>query len=254
MTDRNFEDRVQFSGLTVTATSGRILDLFERAPHKTFFHIRDTFGAIFGSHRREWLKRTEVQFQRGGMKAAAFGSRAGSEGGSFQSDKKFFYIVDPKKRSVPKSATPRLEDIQAQAFTHSEAALGLETGGVFRARGNPFMAIPIGYALRTSIVGNVVGHKPKAGFSSPQALKDHPRLKYKDTISRKRPGRAPIIYLRKKLKTKTKYLPIFMLVRSINRKPRMKFMSTWEQLESDRARRLSQALTKIVEELERGKR
>lgn len=246
-TDRNFKDRLSVGGLEVNITTGRILDLFERAPHKTFFHIRDAFGGMFGSHRREWLKRTDVKFQRGGMKAAPFGSRTGSDGGNFASDKKFFYIVDPKKKSVPRSQTPRLEDITGQAFTHSVAALGLETGGIFRARTAAHLTIPIGFAL------NKLGN-PKAGFSSLEALRKHPRLVFKKTIARKKPGQAPIIYLVKKLKTKTKYLPIFILVRSANRKARMKFLDTWDMLAKDRGRRLSRALLRIIDELEGGKR
>lgn len=239
-------DTIKTDALTVSASTGRIVKLFETAPHKTFFHVRDAVGGMMGSHRREWLKRTDVDFQRGGMQAAAFGSKSGADAPGYRSDKKFFYIVEPRRKSVPRSQTPNLEDISAVAFTRSLPALGLETGGTFRAVGNPFMAIPIGYAL------NKRG-KPKPGFSSPAALKAHPRLVNKDTVVIQKPGRAPVIYLQKPLKRRTRLLPLFVLVRSVNRKARLRFMATWRELVRDRERRLARAADRIVTELEQGR-
>ena len=110
------------------------------------------------------------------------------------------------------------------------------------------MAIPIGFAL------NKRG-KPKPGFSSPEALRKHPRLVYKETVVVKKPGRrAPVIYLRKPLKRRVRLLPVFVLVRSVNRKARLRFMRTWQELARDRDRRLSRALDRIVSELEQGRR
>lgn len=241
----NGVERIRVAGLDVTVDPRAVRDLFDRAPHKTFFHLRDVYGSIFGSHRREWLARTEVKFNRGGMRAAPFGRSETGRG--FQTDKQFYYTVDPKRKSVPKSETPNLEEIQGEAYTRSEVALGLETGGTFRAIGNPLMAIPIGFAL------NKLG-RPKAGFSSPEALKKHPRLVFKDLVAFKMGNRkSPVLYLVKALKTKTILLPVFVLVRSITRKPRMRFMATWDALVGDRDQRLSRALTRIVEELEHGK-
>jgi hypothetical protein len=240
-------DYLKSGSMTVSATTGRLIALLDDVPHKVFYHVRDAFGSMFGSHRREWLARTEVNFHRGGMKAAPFGSRGGDKGGSFNTDKKFWYTIDPKHKSVPRSQTPRLEDIEGRAYTYSEAALGLETGVDFAPTSGRFLTIPIGYGL------NKRG-TPKAGFSSPTALAKSPHLVNKETSVRKKPGKTPVMYLKKKLRRKTKYLPIFLLVRSAIRAPKLKFMATWEALESDRARRLKRALDRTVDELEKKKR
>lgn len=242
-TNPNFEDRIRTGALTVTITTGRIVNLFERAPHKVYFHIRDTLGAIFFRYREAWIKRTEVEFHRGGLKVAQFGSSAGSEGGTFATETKFFHIVSPKKKSVPRSETPRLEQIKGEAFTHSEAAQSLESGGTFRARGAQHLTIPIGHALRSD-------KRPKAAFRSLALV----RKAGKETIARLKPGQAPVVYLVKRLKRKTKYKPIFLLVRSITKKPRLKFFDTWDFMKQDRERRFSKMLGKITDELERGKR
>lgn len=240
-------DVVRSDALTVSATTGRIVKLFETAPHKTFFHVRDTLGAIMGSHRREWLQKTDAKFHRGGIRSAPFGSKAGATAPGFQAEKTFFYLVEPRKKSVPRSQTPNLENISAESFTRSKVALGLETGGTFRARRGPFMAIPIGFAL------NKRG-RPKAGFSSPTALEKHKRLVNKDTVVLRKPGEAPVIYLRKQLKRRVRLLPLWVLVRQVNRKPRLRYLATWKALDGDRTRRLARAMDRIVQELEQGRK
>ena len=89
----------------------RVFETFRQAPVSVFFHVRDTLGAIFGSHRREWLQRTQVQFQRGGFKALPLRSGEATAPG-FRS-RFFFYQVEPATKRWPADNVPPLEKIEA---------------------------------------------------------------------------------------------------------------------------------------------
>jgi hypothetical protein len=239
--------RVSTPDFTATADLGKIAALFDRAPRVVWTRMRDVFGAIFGSHRREFLARTKVKMED--MRAESPNSRAVTQSG-FARARTFFYKVYPQQRSPQSGARPDLGAISGQSFTHSAVALGLERGGTFRAQGGDYLALPIGITLDS------LG-RPKSRWARPAlfARGKNP----KDLVVLRdfeNPGEAPILFWKRRRGRggrNVDFEPAFMLVRSVTRRPLLGFMRTWGELAGDRDRRLKEALRRTVAEIEAGR-
>lgn len=247
--------RVAADPFDFVLTDRRVQRLFERAPRVTFFHIRDAMGRIFGSHRREWLQRKDVNFRRGGMRADRL--RQGAGVGASQSSATFFYRVMPQQKTVPEGQRVDLSDITGESFSESDVALGLETGGTFTAQRSRMIAIPIGVTL------DRLG-RPKSKWVTPTRFR-RSSARNKLVLIQQR-GKAPILFQVKgggtrsgkrrggtKSKSKRVLLPAYMLVPRIQRRPRLKYLHTWDTMGSGRGRRLREALDRIVRDIERGR-
>jgi hypothetical protein len=246
--------------------ASRVERTFARYPRLTWFHLRDTIGGIMGSHRREWLQRTRVDFStRNGMRAGNLTSRAAGSAG-FARQRTFFYRIEPQSRRPGPRAT--LDEIRAETFTESRVALGLEQGGTFRPKRSRWIAIPIGVTLDS------LG-RPKSRWHTPQSyLRASARNKL---ISLRLGTRNPIVYQVKgggsraaarqsgaitalrdrptgnRRRARRILLPAYQLVRSVTRKPLLRYLETWEELASDRDRRFARMFDRIQEDVDRGK-
>lgn len=229
--------------------------LFGRAPAVMFWHVLDTVGAIMGSHRREFLARTEVKFKGGGMRVGNLSSRATLSSGpatSWDVRRSFIYEVTPVSKEVPKDTKPDLAQIAAASATTSPAALGLEKGGTFGPREGRYEALPIGITLDS--LGRVKGKwTSPTRFQAGKTKKEIVALRKKGVT-----GKQPnlVLYWRKKTGRgkgrKEVLLPAFLLVPRVTRKQRLKYLETWRNLEADRGARLSGMLTRAAQEMERG--
>jgi hypothetical protein len=200
--------------------------LFLLAPGVTFYHVRDTMGGIFGSHRRTFLKRTDVKLRRLG--------------------RAFRYKVKPKDKK--RKFYQDLGDITGEAYTTSTAALGLEKGGTIRPKRGRFLIIPLGEALTTT--GRLKkrwspGRRPKSLVVLPDNF---------GVIGPRIRNRGLMLFWPKKVGKGRVLIPVFRLVRSVTIKKRLGFMRTWDQLSSDRDQRFSRAMDKIVSDIAKGKK
>lgn len=236
----------------------RVFETFRQAPVSVFFHVRDTLGAIFGSHRREWLQRTQVQFQRGGFKALPLRSGEATAPG-FRS-RFFFYQVEPATKRWPADNVPPLEKIQAFAYSGSDVALAHEFGATITPKKGRNLAIPIGVSLNKN-------GQPIARWRTPAKYR---KAKAGNTLVALDLGHGPTLYqvqkataaqsrkvgaisrlsnARLKRKDRRVLLPAYQLVRKVTVRPRLKFYATWDDLASDRARRWSGAMDRIMAEI-----
>lgn len=216
-------------------SAGRIQNLFVRAPGTAFFYFRDVVGSMFGSHRREWIARNQVAFKQ-----------------KRTINKLFFYRVYPRKNLKPVPGAPvSLDQIKGETYTRSKMALAHERGGTITPTRGKALAIPIGGSLLPS--GKVrkewrTPAKFRAAFPSRELIalgSAGKRVLYE--ARRTKGGR------RRKREGRDKLTPAFVLVPSVTLKPRLNFFKTWDQLSSDRGRRLAAALAKIVEAIGSGK-
>lgn len=229
--------------------------LFERAPAKMFFHVRDTVGAIMGSHRREFLARTDVKFKNRGMRVNNVASRATLSSGSATSwdvRRSFIYEVSPEGKTVPEGQKPDLSKIAAGSATTSPAALGLEKGGTFRPTKGRYQALPIGITLDS--LGRVKGKwTSPTRFAQGKTPKEIVALKKKGAA-----GKQPnfVLWWRKKTGRgkgrKEVLLPAFLLVPRVTRKPRLKYLETWRNLEADRSVRLAAMMDRAEKDMQGG--
>lgn len=250
-------------------TSGTLFSLFERTPRLVYRHVRDAVGGSMGSHRREFLAGTRVEFsERQGMYARNLDSRPASGGTTFSDRRSFFYKVFPESKTLAKGAQVDLEDIYGEAYTRSPVAQGLELGGVFRGKsGKGLLAIPIG--ITRDSLGRVKSrwatptlYKKASGNNRLVAIrfKRWPRLyQVKAGGSRKAaaaPGAFTPISARPTGNRRTAsriLIPAYQLVPLVRRRKLLGFLDTWDSLESDRTRRFKRALANVVEDIDRGK-
>lgn len=233
----------------------RVGDLFAKAPAVMFFHVRDTVGAIMGSHRREFLARTEVKFKGGGMRVGNITGRASLSSGpatSWDVRRSFIYEVSPVDKVPPPGVTPDLAQIAAASATTSPAALGLEKGGTFPPREGRYQALPIGITLDS--LGRVKGK-----WTSPTRFLQGKQKKELVAVRKLAgPGRQPNLVLYWKKKTgrgkgrKEVLLPAFLLVPRVTRKQRLKYLETWKNLEANRGERLRAMLDRAAKEMQNG--
>lgn len=218
-----------FDGTELILNTGGILRLFNKAPRATFFHLRDTLGSVFGSQRREWLKRNELTFKK---KRTA--------------NKLFFYRMRPADRDKMPApgATVSLDKISGETFTRSKMALAHELGGTIRPTSGRFLSIPIGGALTP-------GGSVRRGMRDPREFRA--TFPNRNLVSLARDGK-PVLYEAKKGRGQTeKLVPMFALLRSVTLKQRLNFMSTWDSLQADRQRRFDEMLRRIVKDVTDGK-
>lgn len=243
-----------------TIRSSPIEKLFRRAPAVTFFHLRDALGSMYGSHRREWLARTRVRFHRGGMRAEALNSRTETPSG-FAGERTFFYRVWPRDKRPPAGAKVDLSTIRAESFTRSDAALGQELGGERRPQRGRYLAIPIGVTLDSR-------GRPKSRWRTPAAyrraragnellaleIRGRPLTLYQVKGGKKAAQTEGALQLatpgagRPKGRSRI-LLPAYRLVRRVQNRPMLKYLSTWDELGRDRGRRIARAVDRILGEL-----
>jgi hypothetical protein len=231
-----------------------------------FKHYRDAVGRVFGRHRREWLARTLARFRSRGIRVGPIGSGAQPATGA-EAQRRFFYRVDPAAKELPAGADAgaALKALGGEAYSGSPVAEGLEKGGTFRARGGAWMAIPIGVTL------DKLG-RPIPRWATPQAFaRSSPG---KQLVALRLGEGPPKLYQvvsgrTKKAKTVSgaltlvgdrpqgrglarALLPAYQLVRSITRRPLLRFYATWDELQTDRDSVFAQAQDRLVKELEDG--
>jgi hypothetical protein len=258
--------RLTTDGGSLQAGFEEIAKLFDRAPRRVFFHARDVMGRIFGAHRREWIAQTQIRFGkgRGAMKATPVQNADGTNplrAGKNWVDNLFFYTVRPKSKSPD---DPDLEAIEGEAYTTSPVALLHEIGGTVRPRTKRMLAIPIGMTLRAD-------GKPVPRWRTPKRYREAaPR----NELIAADMGRGPLLYavLRttkrnvarqgasqrvsdrsKRTSERRVLVPAYRLVRSVQVTAKLKFIETWDKEAGGRARRLGEAMDRILKDVAHGK-
>ncbi len=216
--------RVTTPELSVVMSSGRVSRLLVRAPRALYFHVRDAVGSMYGSHRREWLAKTEIKV--GNL------ARRG-----------FFYRVDPKSKVAPPDVRPDLGAIQAAAYTTSRVARELELGGIITPKRGRMLAIPIGVSLTPT------GRKRRA-MATPRRFR---AASPDNELVLLRVGRSLVLHQVRRRGRKRVLLPAYRLVPRVVRRPRLRFFATWAGLAQDRVSRLVRALDRTVADAEAGR-
>lgn len=246
-----FKDATTFrsvDGTELSLTSGRILSLFERSPRVVFFHLRDTLGSMFGSHRREWLKRNELTFKK---KRTA--------------NRLFFYKMQPRdKEKMPPPGVPvSLDRIKGEAYTRSKMALAHELGGTITPTSGRMLAIPLGGTMTAG--GNIrkgmrdprefraaFPDRNLVGLSSGSGRIVLYEAKKGAAASRKEGALMRSSEGGKKARDREVLVPMFALVKSVRLKARLNFMATWDELQGDRQRRFELMMSNIVKDISDG--
>lgn len=249
------------TGLQLELSTGRIRVLFQKAPLATFKRTREAFAEILSGHREQWLASKNAEFRGGGLNPTSLRSSDPTASGWFRR-RSFFFVVKPSAKAV-NGQVPDLESIQAEAFTESPVAQGLEEGGESRAKGRRFLALPIGVTLDAA-------GRPKSRWNTPERFK---RFANNKLVSIRMPGtKSPVLYQvkrgrraaeqtgavmqigegRKKKRDRRILLPAYVLVPQVRRQRRLRFLETWDRLDADRGRRLGTGLARVVKELDGG--
>jgi hypothetical protein len=254
------------AGGTLELRPGVLRKLYRQGAAVTAHHLRDTLGAIMGSHRRQFLADTQIKLdQRAqGMKVYNVQSAAAGAPNRQQSSRnaynKFFYTVRPKTVSKRSKNPPTLDKINAEAFTTSPVALMHERGGIIRPRRRKMMAIPMGMTIRSD--GRVVPRwstpaKYKASKSGNQLValrrQGKPILYAVLKATAKAASRQGAVQrtsdATKKKRQRRVLVPAYTLVPQVKLLPKLAFVGSWDRLATDRKRRLDAMLTNIRNEL-----
>lgn len=237
----------------------QVNELFRRFPGATFYWIRDLVGRFYGLHQREWRRRRQVTFREGGMREQVQGERflRGRRGGSF------LYKVFPENK---RPSSPDLRQIRGEAYTESVPALGLETGGAFRARSGGSLAIPIGItkdSLGRTKSAYTARRNTKAGaFES--GVRRFARTHQTVVLPSKNDRNVRVIYWRRNLarmggakqhgpkRKGYELVPAFLLVKGVLRRARLRYIQTWHELDAERRARYQEALQSILQEVTGG--
>lgn len=230
-----------------------------------FKHYRDAIGRAFGRHRREWLQRTLAKFRTGGMRVGPIG-QSSAPANAGEAKRRFFYRVTPAEKVLPPGADARaaLEALGGESYSGSPVAAGLEFGGTHRARGEQFLAIPIGVTL------DKLG-RPKARWATPSAfartspgkellalrldgsLKLYQVVSGRTKAAQQTPGAVSRVQDRPRGRGLARaLLPAYQLVRSVRRKPLLRFYATWDELQADRDQVFREAHDRLMQELPNG--
>lgn len=209
--------------LAATMSSGRVDKMLARAPRSLFFHVRDAVGSMYGSHRREWLKRTQI-------KVGNLARRS------------FFYKVNPKEKAPPRGQRVDLAAIEATAYTKTEVGRALEFGETIVPKRGRYLAIPIGASLGPS------GRKRRT-WSTPARYRAR---EGKPLVAIEKGGKLILHQVRHRGRRRF-LVPAYLLVPQVQIKPRLRFYATWAELAPDRVMRLSRALDRTVADAEAGR-
>lgn len=228
----------------------RLQATFVAFSKQTFFHLA---GAMFGtlkSHRDKLLAESTADIDRHGgqgLRIQNISSRESTKPRGFTGTRSVEYRLRPRSWKWKPGQT--LEDIEAESYTYSIVALGLETGGKFKARRSRFLALNIGATLRPDGVKVPRWSTPRKFLRGPE----------KETLTLPQKGHPEnrIIWWnraesRKKSAPK-RWVPVFLLVPKINRKARLGYIKAWDALKQDRTRRFRKMLGNITRDIARGK-
>jgi hypothetical protein len=226
----------------------RIHATFVLVPDRTFFHFAGAVWGTFKKYREALIADTDAKLDKpggSGLRVQKLQQKKQAPKG-YPGQRSLFFTALPRrwKRKPGQS----LQDISGEAFTHSEVALGLETGGTFRSKRSKFLALPIGATLRSD--GQVI---PK--WNTPKRFHRGPK---KDTFSRPQRGTPNRVVFwnrpaSRKKGAKTVSVPVFLLVPKVEREERLNFMEVWEAQTKDRKRRWRKMLDNIITDVVRGK-
>lgn len=247
------------AAIELRTNAPQIAKLADQAPDKAYAHVRDLFGAIFGSHRREWIARKGVEFRRGGMVATGVSANPRVSGWTGRA---FFYRVVPNEKRRPEGAS--IDDIAGEVYTTSVAAELQETGGTTKPKVSRWLALPIGVTLRADGQPVPVWRTPakyrraKAGNELVSADLGHgPTLYQVRRVSKSasaKVGATQRLSDRGRKRSERRVLiPAYKLVRTVTHKPVLQFYATWDALQGDRSARIARMMDELVREVARGR-
>lgn len=200
--------------------------------------LRDYMDHCFRSFRKHFIQRTGIRLSNRSVAGINAGLRHA-----------FVFTVQPftKEFRDPKSAAAGIPRIRGEAYTNRPAMAAHEKGATIRARGK-LLRVPI------RIPGTP---QPGRGRRIVRRTADGRRILFevvrRRTGERQRPEFSKSGKLRKtQRKTlEDQLVPRAALRESVQLKPRLRFHSTWDSLEGDRAQKFARAASKLVAEVER---
>ncbi len=227
-------------------TKGETLALFAQMPRDVFKALRFYMDRSFKSFRETFPEKADIDPNRRDVLRQRNKFLSGDRRG-------FFYEINPPRDQIP--AVPDLRTLRASVSSFSRAALGLEVGGTSTAKGGGYLALPIGFTKDS------LG-RTKTKWTTPKKFATATQTR-KDLVSIERPGGARILYWRKRVpksfsgpvhrgagrkSSSPGYIlvPVFMLVRSVNRKARLHFFRTWTEEDTTRRGYLQEGIAFVM--------
>ena len=251
--------RVSDGIVSLHSNLAEIERLFRKAPDAVFRHVRDYFGQIFGSHRREWLRQTQVDIRGGkqGIRATPVSDQPTVPGWQ---ERGFFYRVVPRSKTRAKGQT--LEAIRGETYTGSSAAELQEFGGSTRPKRSRYLALPTGVTLRSDGRPVPVWRTPRKFLAAKSGnelvsldVGSGPMLYQVVRASAKRAAKDGAIQRasdgRRKRSERRILLPAYRLVRAVHHRPLLRYYAVWDSLAGDRSARLSRTMDAILREVAR---
>lgn len=224
------------------------------APVATYFWLRDAVGAVFGRHRRDWIRQKRIKF--GSRKA---GIRVGKVNERLPNDhRSVIYRVDPaeqRRKDAP------VDEIHGETYTHSEALESLQKGTTIKPKRGQFLAIPI-----KPRQGRAVRRSPR---EFRKRMRKSSRLLYlenkrgtpflaervrKRTGQRRRAERTRTGRVRKNQRKtfRDTLIPRWALVRAVRMPKALGYYETWDRGAGDRDRTMKRAADRLVKDIANG--
>jgi len=215
----------------------------EQAPRVAYKWLRDFLGASFGKHRKVWLQQKAVKFGRGKNKQhGIIVPQVNAGGDRAPKHNEVLYIVRPAARTMPTPAAARsaVRQLEASASTGNEV-LGIhETGGILRAKGGGWMAIPV----RTKVKGGQATPERWRAAHPKKTLRMVPSKRADELLLYEWSPRQDVVGRRGQLR--------FVLVRQVKMLPKLRYYATWDALRSDRDAKWAQTAAHLEEDLASG--
>lgn len=236
-TPRTIQFRIDTKGLE---------EAFRRAPSSSYYWLRGFMGGELLRHRNTWLRGKGTKFGRGadGVKVHRL-----NEGPAAPADKDVIYRVLPKDKRIrePVSAGRALNLLEASAFAGSVVLRVHQHGEKVAARPDGWMALPI--RTRPGSPGAWRARNPGKVLISRPSRRDPNRLLLLERSRVAGRGRPRAGQRRRR----TERLRLrFMLVKSVQNRPTLKFYETWDALRAARDAEWSKIADRLVKDIARG--
>lgn len=236
--------------VTLTIDAQPVQEMLQQAPRLTYFWLHAYLREIAKRHRLSWLRSKGTRFGRVSEGGRGIVVSRVNEGNVPPRDNEVSYQVTPKEQRQPTAAAAveALRTLRADIFTGNKVLPVHEFGTDINS--DSWMVVP--YRTRPGDIHRWKARNPGVKLTTLPSKRDNKLLVY-EVQQRRRRGRLPRGW-KGPAPTFPKLRLRFVLTKHVDMKPTLRMYSSWDGLQGERDTVFSQFVTRLAQDLQRGKR